>query len=155
MNSIFPDSLTNETHYFKLLCQSYFTWASQLVLVVKKPPANAGDTRDAGLIPGSGRSPGEGNGNPLQYSCLENLMDREVRRATVHRVTRRWIRLKQLSTHALNSVLTLLRACALLKDDSFVCLFIQQVDLFSTKCLRNRTQTSQENRQVRKDRMSM
>ena len=46
------------------------------VLVVKNPPANSGDTRDSGLIPGSGRSPGEGNGNPLQYSCLENSMDR-------------------------------------------------------------------------------
>ena len=44
--------------------------------VVKNPPANAGDTRDAGLIPGSGRSPGGGNGNPLQYSCLGNPMDR-------------------------------------------------------------------------------
>ena len=46
------------------------------MLVVKNPPANAGDTRDTGLIPGSGRSPGEGNGNPLQYSCLANAMDR-------------------------------------------------------------------------------
>ena len=44
--------------------------------VVKNPPANAGDIGDAGLIPGSERSPGSGNGNPLQYSCLENLMDR-------------------------------------------------------------------------------
>ena len=51
-------------------------WSSQVALVVKKPPANAGDIRDAGLIPGLGRSPGEGNSNPLQYSCLENLMDR-------------------------------------------------------------------------------
>ena len=42
---------------------------------VKNPPANAGDTRDEGLIPGLGRAPGEGNGNPLQYSCLENPMD--------------------------------------------------------------------------------
>ena len=49
--------------------------ASQVVLVVKNPPANVGDIRDAGSIPGLGRSPGEGNGNPLQYSCLENLMD--------------------------------------------------------------------------------
>ena len=46
--------------------------SSQVVLVVKNPPANAGDTRDSGLIPGSGRSPGVGNGNLLQYSCLEN-----------------------------------------------------------------------------------
>ena len=44
--------------------------------VVKNPPANAGDARDTGSIPGSGRSPGVGNGTPLQYSCLENPMDR-------------------------------------------------------------------------------
>ena len=50
--------------------------ASQVEPVVKNPPVNAGDARDAGLIPGSGRSAGEGNGNPLQYSCLENSMDR-------------------------------------------------------------------------------
>ena len=53
--------------------------------VVKKLPTNAGD---ASSIPGSGRSPGEGNGNPLQYSCLENSMDRAAWRATVHRVTK-------------------------------------------------------------------
>ena len=46
------------------------------MLVVKNPPDNAADLRDAGSIPGSGRSPGEGNGNPLLYSCLENPMDR-------------------------------------------------------------------------------
>ena len=54
-------------------CQS--KWASQLVLVVKNPPANAGDTGDTGLIPGLGRSPGEEHGNPFQYSCLENSTD--------------------------------------------------------------------------------
>jgi len=48
----------------------------KVALVVKNPPANAGDTRDMGSAPGSGKSPGEGNGNPLQYSCLENSMDR-------------------------------------------------------------------------------
>ena len=47
-----------------------------MVLVVKNPPANARDIRDEGLIPGSGRFPGGGQGNPLQYSCLENPMDR-------------------------------------------------------------------------------
>ena len=52
--------------------------------VVKNPPANAGDTRDVGSIPGSGRSPRVGNGNPLQYSCLGNFMDRGAWRATVH-----------------------------------------------------------------------
>ena len=54
-------------------------------LAVKNPPANAGDP---GLIPGLGRSPEEGNGNPLQYSCLGNPMDRESRWATVHGVTK-------------------------------------------------------------------
>ena len=52
--------------------------------VVKNLPANVGDARDVGLIPGSERSPGEGNGNPLQYSCLENSMDRGAWWATVH-----------------------------------------------------------------------
>ena len=52
--------------------------ASQIVLVVKNPPANAGDPRVAGSIPGLGRSPGEGNGNPVQFSCLENSMDRSL-----------------------------------------------------------------------------
>ena len=52
--------------------------------MVKNPPANVGDIRDLGLIPGSGRCPGEGNGNPLQYSGLENLMDRAAWLATVH-----------------------------------------------------------------------
>jgi len=61
---------------------------SQVVLVVKNPPANAGDLRDSGSVPGLGRSPGEGHGNPLQYSCLENPMDREARWATFHRVTK-------------------------------------------------------------------
>ena len=54
--------------------------------VVQKPPANAGDSGDAVLIPGLGRSPGEGNGNPLQYSFLGNPMDRGAWRATVHGV---------------------------------------------------------------------
>ena len=60
----------------------------QLALVVKSPSANAGDVRDAGSIPGLGRSTGGGHGNPLQYSCLENPIDRGARRAPVHRVTK-------------------------------------------------------------------
>ena len=55
--------------------------------VIKTPPANAGDTKDMGSIPGSGRSPGGGSGNPLQYSCLENPMDRGALRTIVHKVT--------------------------------------------------------------------
>ena len=54
--------------------------------VVKKPPANAGDARDSNLIPELGISPGIGNGNPIQYSCLENSMDRGAWRATVYGV---------------------------------------------------------------------
>ena len=66
--------------------------ASQVALVVKNLPANAEDTGDAGLIPGSGRSPGEGNGNPLQCSCLENPMDRGAWWATVLGIAKRlWV----------------------------------------------------------------
>ena len=63
---------------------------------VKNPLANAGDTGDVDLISGSGRSPGEGNGNPLQYSCLENPMDRRAWWATVHGVTEIQTRLSTL-----------------------------------------------------------
>ena len=73
--------------------------ASQVVLAVKNPPANAGGIRDAGLTPGSRRSPGEGQGNPLQYSCLKNSVDRGAWWATVCRVTKSLTQLKQLSTH--------------------------------------------------------
>ena len=66
--------------------------------MVKNLPAKAGDTRDVGSIPGLGRSPGGGNGNPLQYACLENLMDGGPWWATVHGVTKSWTQLKQLST---------------------------------------------------------
>ena len=66
----------------------YFFKGSSSGLMVKNPPANARDIRDTGYIPGSGRSPGEGNGNPLQYSCLGNSMDRGAWQATVHRVTK-------------------------------------------------------------------
>ena len=59
-------------------------------MVKNPPPANAGDTRDVGLIPGSGRSPGVGSGNSLQYSCLENSMDSGASRATVHGAPKNW-----------------------------------------------------------------
>ena len=65
---------------------SYY-WGFPAVLVVKNLPANAGDVTDVGSIPGLGRSLGEGNGNPLQYSYLVNPMDRGAWRATVHSVT--------------------------------------------------------------------
>ena len=75
-------------------------WASQVVLVVKNPSANAGDAGDLSLIPGSGRSPRGGRGKPLQCSCLENPMDRGAWRATVHGVTESRTRLKRVSSHA-------------------------------------------------------
>ena len=73
-------------------------WASQVMLVVKNQHANARYIRVAGLIPQLGRSPRGGHANPLQYSCLENPMDRGAWRRAVHRVTKSWTQLKQLST---------------------------------------------------------
>ena len=60
---------------------------SQVALVIKNPPPSAGDARDTGSIPGSGRYFGRGHGNPLQYSCLENPMDRKAQQTTLHGVT--------------------------------------------------------------------
>ena len=65
--------------------------ASQIALVVKNLLANAGD---AGLSPGLGRSPGGGHGNPLEYSCLENRMDKGAWQATVHSAAKSWAQLK-------------------------------------------------------------
>ena len=75
--------------------------------MVKYLSAKAGDIRDTGLIPGSSRSPGGGNGKPLQYSCLENPMDRGAWWATVHRVAQSWTRLNDLAcTHILTHIYT-------------------------------------------------
>ena len=68
--------------------------------MVKSPPVNTGDMTDVGLIPGSGRSLGGGHGNPLQYSCLENSMDRRAPRATVHNVTKSRTRLSDYAQHS-------------------------------------------------------
>ena len=65
-----------------------------MALVVKNPPASTGDIRDLGSIPRSRRFSGVGHGNPLQYSCLENLIDRGAWWATVHRVAKSWTQLK-------------------------------------------------------------
>ena len=70
------------------------------VALVKNPPASAGDARDMGLISGLGRCPGVGNGNALQYSCLENPTDRGAWWATVHGVAKSLTLLKQLSMHS-------------------------------------------------------
>ena len=76
--------------------------ASQLALVVKNLPVSAGDLRDAGLIPGSGRSPGGGHGNPLQCPCLENLIDRGAWQTTVHGVAKHQTWLSKHITYMLN-----------------------------------------------------
>ena len=70
-----------------------------MVLVVKNLPDNEGDMRDAGSIPGLGRSPRVGDGYPLQYSCLENPVDKGAWWATVHRITMSQTRLKPSSMH--------------------------------------------------------
>ena len=72
----------------RTLCGSMTVVVSQVVLVVKNPPANAGDIRDLGSIPVSGRSPGGAHSNPLQCSCLENLTDTGACQAAVHRITK-------------------------------------------------------------------
>ena len=80
--------------------------------MVKNPPANAGNVRDKGLIPGSGRSPGGGHGSALQYSCLENPMDRGAWQVTAQRVTKSQTRLSNLvrmHAHAANSVNSMYR----------------------------------------------
>ena len=83
-------------------CYEFFfghlTWASQVAQVVKNPPASAGDAGGTGSIPGSGRSPGEGNGNPLQCSCLENPRDGGAWWAAIYGVAQSRTRLKRLSS---------------------------------------------------------
>ena len=91
-------SLSDFLSFLKLR-YSWSTGASQGVPVPKNLPPNAGDRRDTGFIPGSGRSPGGENGNPLQYSYLGNPMNRGAWRATVHSVAKSQTQLKQLSMH--------------------------------------------------------
>ena len=76
-------------HFDEPLC-----FASQVALVVKNPPANEGDIRDMGSTPELGRYPGEGHGNSLQYSCLENPISKGAWRAAIHTVAKRQIKLK-------------------------------------------------------------
>ena len=93
--SSWPRDRTQVSH----IAGRFFTsWATalQVALVVKSPPASAGDIRDTGSIPGLGRSPGGGNSNLLQYSCLGNPIDREAWWTVIHRVTKSWTWLKWL-----------------------------------------------------------
>ena len=85
--------------FFKLMYTGFTMFVSGFASG-KEPTTNAGDLRDLGLIPGWGRSPGGGDGNPLRRSCLGNNSDRGGWRAAAHRVAECWTRLKRLSTHA-------------------------------------------------------
>ena len=93
---VIPQFTNSEIVLWKVIYRLFICilWVSQVVLVVKNPPASAGDVREAGSIPGLGRSPGGGNANPLQYSCLRNPMDRGAWWATFCRVTKNQTRLK-------------------------------------------------------------
>ena len=91
----FPTSSPCFSPGLRILCYK-FSWASQVSQKIKNLPCNA---RDLSLIPGLGRCPGEGNGNPLQNSCLENSMDREAWQAKAHEVTKSWTRLSDRHIH--------------------------------------------------------
>ena len=93
LGNVFPCNCTLYIHL-------HIKWASQVAVVVKNLPANAGDTTDRGSSPGLGRSPGEGDGNLFQYSCLGNPMDRRAWRGTVHRVIKSQTQLKGCGKHA-------------------------------------------------------
>ena len=84
--------------------KTYGELQQELVLVVKNQPASTGNLRNTGSIPGSERFPGGGHGNPLQYSCLENPMDRGGWWATVHRVAKSQTQMKPLSMHAFTDI---------------------------------------------------
>ena len=97
--------------WYNLRFYIQFIWVSHMALVVKNPPANAGDITDVGLIPGLGRSLGGGHGNPLRYSCLENPMDRGGWQATVHWVSKSQTRLKWLSKYSTHTVYIVTESC--------------------------------------------
>ena len=90
----------NNLYETQRLTMQYTVWGLPWWLRGKKSACNAGNAGDAGSIPGSGRSPGGGNGNPLQYSCMQNPMDREAWQATVHRVAKSQTQLQWLSMRA-------------------------------------------------------
>ena len=83
-------AISSNTRKTQTRVHSGTKYTSQVAPVVKNPPVHAGDIRDADSVPGLGRSLGEANGYPLQYSCLENLMDTGARWAIVHGVTKSW-----------------------------------------------------------------
>ena len=101
-------------------------WGPLWWLSRKEYNCNEGDSRDAGSSPGLGRSPGGGHGNPLQYSGLENPMDRETWRAAVNRVTKSQLQLKRLNTHP--------HKCGQTKNPTQACLFANHV-VYKNHCI--------------------
>ena len=95
--AVFKGKLIYIQNYYNLILFNFF-WGFPGGSTVKNLPHNAGDIEDSGLIPGLGRSPGGGHGNPLQYPCLKNPKNRGTGQATVHAVVKSQTRLEQLST---------------------------------------------------------
>ena len=101
MDCSLPGSSIHGIFQARVLEWGAIAFSAQVVLVVKNSPANAGEVKDAGLIPGLQRSPGGRHGNLVQYSCLENPRDRRrARWATVYRVEKSQTQLMQLNTHS-------------------------------------------------------
>ena len=100
MDCSLPGSSLHGIFQARVLESGAIAFSTQVVLVVKNSPANAGQIKDAGLIPGLQRSAGGRHGNPVQYSCLENPRDRRAWWATVHRVEKSQTQLMQLNTHS-------------------------------------------------------
>ena len=100
MDCSLPGSSLHGIFQARVLESGAIAFSTQVVLVVKNSPANAGQIKDAGLIPGLQRSPGGRHGNPVQYSCLENPRDRRAWWATIHRVEKSQTQLMQLNTHS-------------------------------------------------------
>ena len=106
----------------------------QVALVIKNLPANAGDVRDTGSIPASGRSLGRGHGNSLQYSCLENPTDRGAWQATVHGITQSWTQMKRLSTHTQSHSKTyILRLPGVRMQTSYNCILYEKFIFYHQK----------------------
>ena len=115
-------SIYTHTHTHTYVYTYICIWASQVALVVKNPPAKAGDLRDLGSIPESGRSPGGWRGNLLQLSCLENPLGRGAWQAIAHRVTKQWRWLKWFSTQCTHICIYL-----------YVCVFVHGTQLLESQ----------------------
>ena len=94
-----PEKMSSLNQFYEGVCKISTYWVNIGPSLVSEVKASASNVGDLGSIPGLGRSPGEGNGNPLQYSCLENPMDKGAWQSAVRGVTKTWTRLKWLSMY--------------------------------------------------------